>query len=181
MSYTIDHYLKAPNIKQMLLESGVIESRILHGNAGREVECQYVLNMKKCNEECWKDVEDSAKAHGVVDFSKKNPDGSNGVRRDLTEQEIEELPYYPVFFSNDDEVNWICKWRNNDDPAFFISKLFPEITFEYSLDSMYDWCGQYTVTDGVFDETEEWKAHMEEIKCDENCDYHSEPDETLPF
>ena len=181
MSYMICHYLNAPNLKQFLLNSGVVESRVLHGTANREVNNQFVLNMRKCSEEYWKEVEDSAKEHGVVDFSKKNDDGSYGVRRDLTAQEIEELPYYPIFFNSDDEINWMCKWRNNDDPAFFISKLFPSISFKYDLDSEYDWCGQYTVLNGVFEESEDWKRHMEEIKCDENCDYHCEPDDTLPF
>lgn len=186
MSNMIVHYLRAPNLKQMLLDSGAVESKVLlHGTAGRAVEHQFVLNMKKCNKDNWEEVERSAIEHGVVDFSKRNADGKHGVRRDLTLQEVEELPYYPIFFENDNEVNWICKWNNYDEPAFFISKLFPKQLFMYDIDSIYDWCGQYTVVDGVFNESDEWKEHMKEMsECvsgedADNINYG--PDETLPF
>ena len=194
MSYVIDHYLKAPNLKKILLESGVIESKVLHGVSGREVAHAYALNMKRCNEQYWSEVERAAKEHGVIDFSKKNEDGKYGVRRDLTAQEIEELPYWPVFFNKDDEVNWICKWRNNDDPAYFISKLFPSVKFEYYLFYEGDWDGGYTVTDGVFDTTEEWEKRLEEIRQEREAAYDEvdenevyvdeskfESDDTLPF
>jgi hypothetical protein len=69
--------------------------------------------MRKCNEEYWKEVEDSAKEYGVIDFSKKKDDGDYGVRRDLTDQEIEELHYYPIFFNSDDEVVWECQLLGN--------------------------------------------------------------------
>jgi hypothetical protein len=164
MSDMIDHHLVAPNLKQLLLKSGVIESRILHGTSNREVEHQYVINMQKCNETYWKEVEDSAKEYGVVDFSKKNDDGRYGVRRDLTEQEIEELPYWPIFFNSDDEVNWVCKWHCNDDPAFFISKLFPEITFEYNMYYEGKWDGGFSVSNGIFDEMEEWLIYADAIE-----------------
>ena len=186
MSNVVDHYLRASNLKQMLLDSGVIESITLHGTFNRAVHCKYVLNMRKCHEVEWKVVEQSAKDHGVVNFSKKNDDGKYGVRRDLTKQEISELPYWPIFFNSDDELCWICKWRSNDDPAFFISKLFPNVSFEYEKFYEGDWDGGWTILNGVFETTEEWAIYAEATEREEQnaaegvcCDKPNIPESTL--
>lgn len=180
MSSMVDHYLRCVNIKKMLLDAGVIVEKTLHGTGGREVHFEHVLNLQKCCAEEWEKSEQRAIEHGVVDYAKTNPDGSSGVRRDLTEQEIDELRYWPIEFSKDDEVNWLCKWNNNDDPAFFISKLFSDHRFEYEIFCECDWCGNFYVKDGDFEPTEKWKAHMEEIT-QEYDDCVVDDDETLPF
>lgn len=171
MSNVVDHYLKTSNLKQLLLNSGVVESRTLHGAGNREVHCEYVLNMRKCHEDEWVNVEHNCIEHGVVDFSKKNDDGKYGVRRDLTNEEITELPYWPIFFDNDDEICWFSKWRNNDDPAFFVSKLFPDISFNYDMFYEGEWDGGFIVTNGVFTATDEWKARLEEIQQEKELSY----------
>ena len=133
MADVVMHCLSAKNIQKLLLDAGVISSRTLHGRRGREVFCQNVLDMKKCCSSEWEKEEIQAIIHGVVDFSKKNTDGKHGVRRDLTEEEIEELHYWPIDFDSNDSVVWQCCWKSNDDPAFFISKLFPDVEFRFEM------------------------------------------------
>ena len=180
MSNIVIHHLKAPKLKKLLLKSGVVESKILHGTGNREVYIEYALNMSLCDSEEWKKVEASAIEYGVVDHSKQNPDGSHGVRRDLTSQEISELPYWPITFNGKDEVAWSCKWENNDDPAFFISKLFPKETFRYDMFYDGELDGSSTIKNGVFTTTEEWKTYLENMEQNHRCDLE-ESEETLPF
>jgi hypothetical protein len=129
----VEHYLKAKNLKQMLISAGVVQSKTLHGARNREVYHEHVLNLQKCCQDAWHDVEAQAIAYGVINFAEKNDDGHYGRRRDLTEQEIEELKYWPIVFNNDDEIVWMSKWVENNDPAIFIAKLFPNTDFTYSV------------------------------------------------
>ena len=133
MANVVQHCLSVENIKKLLIDADVISSRTMHGRRGREVSCQNVLDMKKCCESEWAKVEAEAISYGVVDFSQKNADGKYGVRRDLTEAEIEELHYWPIVFNSNDSVMWQCCWKSNDDPAFFISKLFRDIEFRFEM------------------------------------------------
>ena len=133
MADVVLHCLSAKNIKKLLLDAGVTSSRTLHGRRGREVYCQNVLNMKKCCASEWAKEESRAITYGVMDFSKKNSEGKYGVRRDLTEEEIDELPCWPIVFDSDDSVIWQCCWKTNDNPAFFISKLFPDVEFRFEM------------------------------------------------
>ena len=163
MANMIDHYLKAPNLKKILIDAGVIESKTLHGINNREVHHEHVLNMKKCCEEYWKELELAAKEDGA----------------ELTYQEIEELHYWPICFESDDEISWICKWRSNDDIAHSISKLFPEITFEYEMFYEGEWDGAFTVKDDEFDATEGWAEALRGVCKQSNAD--CDHDDVLQF
>ena len=126
MANVVLHYLRCENLESMLHSAGVVSVETLHGLRNKEVR-RTALNMKKCCESEWMEVEASAIEHGVLDFSKKDSNGNNGARRDLTDSEIAELPYWPIVFNSNAEVVWQCCWRCNDDPAFFISKLFRQV------------------------------------------------------
>lgn len=178
VSNSVYHSLKGRSLKRKLLKKCVVGPIVLHGTGNRVVHIEYALNMSLCDSDEWKKVETSAIEYGVVDHSKQNADGSHGVRRDLTTQEINELPYWPIAFNDKNEVTWLCKWNNNDDPAFFISKLFPKETFQYDMYYEGEWDGGFIVKDGTFTPTEEWKNHLENKTHQESAE---EPDGTLPF
>lgn len=164
MANMVEHYLSCDNLQQMLLNAGVITSETLHGTGNREVKCETVLNMKKCHEDEWKKVEKSAIEHGVVNYAYRNEDGSYGVRRDMTPEEVKEMRFWPISFSSENEIHWICRYSNDDHPAFFISKLFPDIQFKYEMfyEDVLD--GGFIVKDGVFTATEEWEACLRTIE-----------------
>ena len=163
MANIFQHYLYCENIESMLRDAGVVSTETLHGRRNREV-CRTVLNMKKCCAEEWSKVEASAIAYGVIDCSKKSENGRYGVRRDLTDIEIQELPYWPIVFNSNAEVVWQCCWRCNDDPAFFISKLFPHVGFEYEKYYEGRHEGTYRVKNGEFVAVEDTEPDMEQIK-----------------
>lgn len=183
MSSCVDHYLKYDGLHKMLMEAGVISSRVMHGTRGREVQIPNALDMSKCCPEEYEKVKASAIEYGVVDFSKKNEDGKHGVRRDLTDEEIEELKYWPIVFHNENEVEWVCKWKCNDNPAFFISKLFPDKTFEYIMFYEGETDGIFTIKDGVFTPTAEWEEMLKQIRTEKEVEQTAEliDEDTLPF
>ena len=161
MANVVLHYLSVENIKKLLTDAGVVSSRTMHGRRGREVHCQNVLDMKKCCASEWAKDEAKAIEYGVVDFSKQNETGRYGVRRDLTEEEIEDLHFWPITFQSDDVMVWECCWKENIDPAFFISKLFPDMDFHLEMYYEGTLDGAYTGKDGNFVATEAWKTHVE--------------------
>lgn len=181
MANVVQHYLSIKNIKKLLTDAGVVSSRTMHGRRGREVYCQTVLDMKKCCETEWAKDEASAIAYGAVDFSKKNTNGRYGARRDLTDEEIEELHYWPIVFVSDDAIVWECCWHANDDPAFFISKLFPdmEFMFERYYEGRCD--GIFRVKNGEFIATKEWNTILKEIEKKRSVEYFSDFMEDIPF
>jgi len=149
MAEIVQHKLKAKNIAALLRESGAITERILHGNRNREVHVT-ALDVKICCEEEWQKEEEYLIAKGVLDFAKKTPDGQSGVRRDLTVTEVEELKYWPIGFDDEDTVLWVCCWTYNDAPAFYVSKLFPNIRFAYSVYYGRGHEEQFVVENGSF-------------------------------
>ena len=164
MANIFQHYLYCENIESMLRDAGVVSTETLHGRRNREVR-RTVLNMKKCCAEEWSKVEASAIAYGVVDCSKKGENGRYGVRRDLTDIEIQELPYWPIVFNDDGGVVWECCWRRNSNPAFFISKRFPDVEFSFEVYNEGRCDGIYRVKNGKFltDETRSAQNLTEEI------------------
>lgn len=128
MSVTVAHLLQAKGLKQMLLDAGVVGPVSLGGKT-----YDNVLDMSKCCAELWEQEKPKHIEYGVLDFSKRDPEmGFPGLRRDLTPEEIAELPYWPIEFRNNDEAMWLCCWREKASPAFYISKRFPEVEFQYS-------------------------------------------------
>ena len=160
MNCAFDYCLTAPNLKNMLIDAGVIGLKTLHPRPMYEEHYECVIDMSKCHKEKWAEIERHYIEAGCIDFSKKNADGHYGVRRDLTEQEIAELPFWPVWFTNDDEMNWCCTLYN-EKPALFASLLFPDITFEYLVFFQDEWDGGYDVKNGVFAKSAEWIEWLE--------------------
>lgn len=161
--------LTATNIKKRLIEKGVVGPRTLHNRHNREVHFDYVLDMKQCHAEEWEKVERRCIEFGCVDYAKKNEDGRYGLRRDLTDREVEELAFWPIAFNGDDEMNWES-WPNDDNPAFFVSKLFPDVIFDFLIFFQDEWDGGYDIKDGEFSKSQKW---LEWIESDEYKLYHS--------
>ena len=180
MANVVQHCLKAENLKNLLQNAGVVSEQTLHGRRNREVQ-RLVLNMKMCCEDEWKKDEASAIAYGVLDFSQKSEDGHWGVRRDLTETEIAELPYWPIAFISDDSIVWECCWKANDDPAFFISKLFPNLKF--SFERFYEGRpdGAFNVVNGEFTTTEENTNTFKNVMYHQVAETSSNFVEEIPF
>ena len=181
MANVFQHYLYCENIESMLRDAGVVSAETLHGRRNREIH-RTILNMKKCCAEEWSKIEADAIAYGVVDCSKKGEDGHYGVRRDLTDIEIQELPYWPIVFDDDGGVVWECCWNRNHDPAFFISKLFPEVEFSFEVYNEGRGDGVYRVKDGNFLADEDYPAydHTEDFLADEASPSYDHTEE-LPF
>lgn len=132
------HHLFGLNIKEALIEGGYVGPKTLTSKAHpKGVDFEFVLDYAKCSPDEWQKQLASVLERGVIDFGKKNTDGSNGVRRDYTPEEQSELGFYPVQFSEDGtEMTWICKWMSNDDPAFYASCALENATL--ILDKFYE-------------------------------------------
>lgn len=123
MANYVSHHLYGANIKEALIEGGFVKPMTLHSKRHPEgLAFSHVLDYAKCNPEEFAKQKKSILEYGIVNFAEKNPDGTNGVRRDYTPEEAAEIGFYPVQFNDDGtEMIWSAAWRSNDDPAYYAS------------------------------------------------------------
>lgn len=135
------HYLYGQRLKANLLAAGVLEEIPFDSEAGK-VGNTHILHFAKCNAEEWALDLEKILDHGVVDCSKKKPDGNGyGVRRDYTPEEKDKLEWWPVQFNDDgSEMAWVCKWIPNADPAYYASWAVPNqiLIHEQFYEGTYD-------------------------------------------
>lgn len=131
------HHLYAQGLRDNLLAAGVIEELPGYSHA-KEIGNTHMLHFRKCDAEQWEKELKKTLDHGVIDFSKKKPDGRGyGVRRDYTPEEQAKLEWWPVQFRGDgNEMMWLCRWVANDAPAFYASCAVPDQTMIY--DQFYE-------------------------------------------
>jgi hypothetical protein len=164
MSVTVDHYLHATGLKQMLLDAGIVAPQVLYGEP-----YSTVLDKSKCCPEKWEEDKARAIAHGILQLSKIDPEtGELGLRRDLTPEEVEALPFFPIMFHTDDEIAWFSKWVECESVAFYISKKFPEVELTYEAISEDKYLGKWVIKDGVFE-------RIKEASPDDDCDDDEDP------
>lgn len=118
------HHLYAQELQQNLMEAGVLED-LPEEYRKRSGGCTHRIMYEKCDATDWEKQRQAILEHGVVDCSKKNADGSYGVRRDYTPEEQKELGWYPVYFINPDEMVWSSKWVVDDNPGYYASRAIP--------------------------------------------------------
>ena len=118
------HHLYAQELQQNLLAVGVLEP-IPEKFRDRAGNCEYRIMYAKCDADDWAEQLKKILERGVIDCSKKNPDGKYGVRRDYTEEEKELLGWYPVHFLSPNEMMWISKWVMDDNPGYYASRANP--------------------------------------------------------
>lgn len=134
MANMVYHELCCKNLKQKLAAAGVICSKTLKSKSAPEGHFYpHVLCYDNCNADAWFIQKNRILKSGVVDYAKKNPDGTSGVRRDYTPEEQSELGFYPVEFSKGgNKMTWACRWVSNDDPAFYASSVLPDDTLIFT-------------------------------------------------
>lgn len=118
------HHLYAQELQQNLLNAGVLE-KLPEEYQKRSGGCTHRIIYAKCDATDWEEQRQKILEHGVIDCSKKNEDGSYGVRRDYTPEEQKELGWYPVWFTNPNEMTWISKWIMDDNPGYYASRALP--------------------------------------------------------
>lgn len=118
------HHLYAQELQQNLMDAGVLEE-LPEEYRERSGGCTHRIMYAKCDAIDWEKQRQSILEHGVIDCSKKNADGSYGVRRDYTPEEQKELGWYPVRFISPDEMVWISKWVVDDNPGYYASRALP--------------------------------------------------------
>lgn len=134
MANYVIHYLYAQNLQQNLMDAGVLEKLPDRHRAGV---CGYTHRIlyAKCHADDWADCLKEILERGVIDCSKKNEDGSYGVRRDYTPEEQKDLDWYPVHFNSPHEMAWTSRWTSDDNPGYYASRAIPEqsmiMTFFY--------------------------------------------------
>ena len=118
------HHLYAQELQQNLMEAGVLEEL---PEEYREISggCTHRIMYAKCDATDWEQQRKRILEHGVIDCSKKNADGSYGVRRDYTPEEQKKLGWYPVYFINPNEMVWMSKWVVDDNPGYYASRAVP--------------------------------------------------------
>lgn len=134
------HYLYAQGLKENLIAAGVIEE-LPHDSRACEIGNTHRIFFAKCSKEEWAKELAQILERGVIDCSKKNADGTYGVRRDYTPEEQEKLGWWPVQFSEDgNEMTWICKWVANDCAGYYASLALPNQTVIYTqfYEATYD-------------------------------------------
>lgn len=166
--YCQEQYLKAPGLQKLLREIGALSPRALHDSRGEAVELPDVLDLKTCNPTAWAEHEAHLKEVGVINYAEINEHGQRGVRRDLTELEVEELPLWPVSFheSNEDEMLWFQfggVFGYGSQVARIISLRFPELVFQYEEVWEDQSSGVYRLKNGKFTLTKRWKKAFEEM------------------
>ena len=130
MANYVFHTLKYPGLVKAIRETGIASKRSMPVS-GKEMAC--VLDYSKCDSKEFGIAKKKAIDFGVVDYAKKNENGENGLRRDLTETEIQEIGLYPIGIQDENTIYWYSVWKENSLPAFFISKKFDDITLAYTV------------------------------------------------
>lgn len=128
MANMVYHELYCENLKEKLIEKGVIyEKSLTSRSAPNGRVYPHVLDYGKCNEEEWKKEKADILERGVVDYGKRNEEGKCGVRRDYTPEKQAELGFYPVEFSEDgNKMTWLCRYVSNEDISFYTSSALPD-------------------------------------------------------
>ncbi len=119
------HHIYAQELQQNLLNAGVLES-LPEEYIRRSGGCTHRIMYAKCDAADWEEQLQKILERGVIDCSKKNEDGSYGVRRDYTPEEQKELGWYPVWFENPNEMVWLSKWTMDDNPGYYASRAVPK-------------------------------------------------------
>ena len=142
MANMVYHEIYCEGIRRKLFGAGVICEKVLTSRTSPQGRFfPYVLDYSKCAPADWAAEKAEILERGVVDCSKRGPDGNYGLRRDYTEEEQSELGYYPVSFDEGgDKMSWLSKWTSNEDVAFYASKALPDetIIFCQEYEGEYD-------------------------------------------
>ncbi len=151
---TVLDYSKAPDDVVSELREAVIKEGFSIGIPDRDIDKRGV----------------TLEAAGFVKQPKKDPTSSyTYYRRELSEQEIEGRMGHDVIAVGKgiDEapygIHWSLNYYNDDTPGYIISKMLPEITFEYEELVEGDVVLHSLIKDG-----ELVKDFLEEKKCHEN-------------
>lgn len=150
MANYVSHYLYAQGLKENLIAAGVIEE-LPHDSRACEIGNTHRIFFAKCSQEEWSNELATILQRGVIDCSKKNADGTYGVRRDYTTEEQENLGWWPVQFNDDGtEMTWLCAYTSNDAPGYYASIAVPEQTMIYTqfYEATYD--GGFYLKGGKF-------------------------------
>lgn len=154
MANMVHHEIYCEGIKEKLIEKGVVyEKSLTSRSAPNGKVYPFVLDYGKCNGDEWEKEKEKILKTGVIDCSKKNADGTYGVRRDYTPEEQAELGFYPVSFCKDgNRMTWQCRYVSNEDPSFYTSLALPEeimiLTETYDGDFEGDFDGGYYLKNG---------------------------------
>ena len=77
-------------------------------------------------------------------------------------QQGEEEGFWPVAFPTEDELYWASANSSNEDPAFFVSLLLPQLVFTYESFYEDEWDGKFSLQNGVFTLLESPESQEEE-------------------
>ena len=123
MSVITSYRLTGNNIKQRLIQGGYAHPDTLHDRRGKERHFDNVLDYNLCNPERAAELKQQYAERG---WQKMTADGKY-QRQEYTDEELDELMKYPVYFNQkSDTVSWMVNYGTNDTPSLFITDLYPD-------------------------------------------------------
>ena len=145
------HYLRCRGLKKLLIDAGMVSPRILTCQSSPNgAEFPNVLDFGKCNPAAWEKRKKEILAAGTLEtFYSEEKQCFDAFWRKYTPDEEAQMGLYPVIFNEKgDEMQWISRWRENFEPAFYVSTAFPrkKMSLTQYFEGQFD--GRYLIRNG---------------------------------